>query len=135
METRTRSPLTILVVDDHRDGAESTAAVLRLSGYEVRIALSPREALELAVAEAPDVVLLDIGLPQMDGYQLAQRLCAVLRERPVLVAVTGYGHLEDRSRAEGFDYHFLKPVDPVDLERILADCAKSLGEGTPVAAA
>jgi len=133
METRTRTPLSVLIVEDHPDGAESTAAVLRLCGHSVRVALSPREALRLATDASPDVILLDIGLPQMDGYELARQLCAVLGERPVLVAVTGYGHLEERSRAEGFDHHFLKPVDPAALERVLAGCTKRPAERAAVA--
>ena len=135
MEERVSFPPSVLIVDDHHDGAESTAAVLRLCGYPVRVALSPRDALRMAGESAPDVVLLDIGLPQMDGYELAQRLCQVLGEKPVLVAITGYGHLDERSRAEGFDYHFLKPVDPADLERALAACTKRGVADAPVSAA
>jgi CheY-like chemotaxis protein len=133
MEARTTTRPSVLVVEDHPDGAESTAAVLRLCGYAVRVALSPHEALRLAAEAAPDVVLLDIGLPQMDGYELARRLCAVTQERPVLVAVTGYGHLDERSRAEGFDYHFLKPVDPAALQRVLGACTRKVA-ATPLSA-
>jgi CheY-like chemotaxis protein len=135
MEARVNSQPSVLIVEDHRDGAESTAAVLRLCGYPVRVALSPREALRLAAEAPPDVVLLDIGLPQMDGYELAHHLCQVLGEKPVLVAITGYGHLDERSRAEGFDYHFLKPVDPAELERVLAACTTNGVAEAPVAAA
>jgi CheY-like chemotaxis protein len=134
MEARDCNPLSVLIVEDHPDGAESTAAVLRLCGYAVRVALSPREALRLAADAVPDAILLDIGLPQMDGYELARQLCALLGERPVLVALTGYGHLEERSRAEGFDYHFLKPVDPAELERVLAVCTKRPAERAVVTA-
>jgi CheY-like chemotaxis protein len=135
MEARVDSLPSVLIVEDHRDGAETTAAVLRLVGYPVRVALSPQEALRLATESAPAVVLLDIGLPQMDGYELAHKLCQVLGERPVLVAITGYGHVDERSRAEGFDYHFLKPVDPADLERALAACARKPVADAPVSAA
>jgi CheY-like chemotaxis protein len=128
MEARVNTSPSVLIVEDNRDGAESTAAVLRLCGYRVRVALSPGDALRLAAADAPDVVLMDIGLPQMNGYELARKLCLVLGERPVLVAITGYGHLDERSRAEGFDYHFLKPVDPSDLERAIAASTKRLAD-------
>ena len=128
MEARVTTVPSVLIVDDNRDGAETTAAVLRLCGYRVRVALAPGDALRLAVEGAPDVVLLDIGLPQMDGYALAQKLCQVLGERPVFVAITGYGHLDERSRAEGFDHHFLKPVDPTDLERAIAASTKRLAD-------
>jgi two-component system CheB/CheR fusion protein len=67
----------------------------------------------------PDVVLMDIGLPGEDGYAVARRVCAALRRRPVLVAVTGHQDLEGRSRVEGFDHHLLKPVDPEELVYLL----------------
>jgi CheY-like chemotaxis protein len=85
-------------------------------GHDVRVAFHPREALKLFHEFEPDTALLDIGLPEMDGYVLARKLCEVLRRRPLLVAITGYGNLDRRSQAEGFDYHFLKPVDPCDLD-------------------
>ncbi|HKB04412.1 MAG TPA: response regulator [Gemmataceae bacterium] len=135
MEARVNTLASVLIVEDNRDAAESTAVVLRFSGYRVRVALSPGDALRLAAEAAPDVVLLDIGLPQMNGYELAHRLCEVLHERPVLVAITGYGHLDERSRAEGFEYHFLKPVDPAELERVLAECTQKSVAEAPVSAA
>src|SRR5262249_34854516 len=103
-------PRRVLVVDDHWDGAESTAALLRIQGHEVRTAHDGPEALEAARAFRPQVVLLDIGLPGMDGYEVARRL----RQEPesggvVLVAVTGYGRDEDRraAAAAGFDHHLV----------------------------
>jgi CheY-like chemotaxis protein len=111
--------LSVLVVDDNRDGADSLADVLRAYGYEVRTAYTPTEAV-IAVGDfAPDVVLMDIGIPGMDGYRLARRLCERLARRPRLVALTGYAGLEVRSRDEGFDAHFLKPADPADLAEAL----------------
>jgi CheY-like chemotaxis protein len=107
--------LSILLVDDHPDGGDSSAELLRLLGYEVRLARTGAEALELVGAFAPDVAILDIGLPGIDGYQLAGRLVAALARRPLLIALTGYSHLEERSRAAGFDHHFLKPADPAAL--------------------
>jgi len=106
-------------VDDDRDGAESLADVLRAYGHEARTACTPTTAVIEADSFRPDAVLMDIGIPGMDGYRLAVRLCEVLGRRPLLVAVTGYGNLEDRSRQEGFDYHFVKPADPAELAGLL----------------
>jgi CheY-like chemotaxis protein len=110
-------------VDDNQDAAESLAVFLRLRGHEVATAVDGAAALELATTLRPDVVFLDIGLPGMDGYEVARRL----REVPsldsvLLIAVTGYGHDEDRrrSQAAGFDQHLVKPVDPAQLRALLA---------------
>jgi CheY-like chemotaxis protein len=116
-------PLSILLVDDHPDGGDSSAELLRLLGYEVRLARTGAEALELVGAFTPDVAILDIGLPDIDGYQLAGRLVAALARRPLLVALTGYSHFEERSRAAGFDHHFLKPADPAVLAAMLTGYA------------
>jgi signal transduction histidine kinase/ActR/RegA family two-component response regulator len=122
-EAEGERPLDVLVVDDSKEAAQSLAFVLGRWGYEARVAYDGAEALEQAEARRPDVVLLDIGMPGMDGYEVARRL----REREggdkvVLVAVTGYGQEEDRRRAReaGFDYHMVKPVDPGDLRELLA---------------
>lgn len=118
----------VLVVDDNRDAAESLAMLLELSGYEVRVAYDGPAALEAVRSERPDAVLLDIGLPMMDGYEVARRLCAAAEEhRPLLVAISGYGQDEDRRRAEdaGFDHHLVKPVDPELLDRVLAAVAET----------
>ncbi len=113
----------ILVVDDNEDVAESLAMVLRLGGHEVEVAHDGPAALQAAHAYQPEVVLLDIGLPGMTGYEVAQRL----RQQPpaglaLLVALTGYGQEEDRRRSweAGFDLHLTKPVDPADLKQLLA---------------
>src|SRR5262249_28998165 len=112
----------VLIVDDNRDGAESLGILLRASGHEVRTAYSGGDAVAAAEAFAPEAVLLDIGLPGMDGYEVAARL----RQQPstaaaLLVALTGYGQEEDRRRAleAGFDQHFVKPIDPDSLEQLL----------------
>jgi signal transduction histidine kinase/DNA-binding response OmpR family regulator len=105
----------VLVVDDNIDAAESTAAFLRLEGHEVKTVTDGNEALASVRVFAPHVVVLDIGLPGLDGYAIARRL----REQGdtshmLLIAVTGYGQKEDRERAggAGFDYFFVKPTDP-----------------------
>jgi PAS domain S-box-containing protein len=122
---RARSPRArrrVLVADDNVDGAESLAALLRVWGHEVLVAHDGEAALALADATEPDVLLLDIGMPGLNGYELA----AAVRERSwgeraVLVAVTGWGHEEDRRRslAAGFEVHFTKPVDPSALRTVL----------------
>jgi CheY-like chemotaxis protein len=111
------------VVDDSRDTAQSLACMVERWGHEVRVAYDGPAALAMARGQRPDVVLLDIGMPGMDGYEVARGLRECEGdEKLVLVAVTGYGQEEDRSlaRAAGFDYHMVKPVDPRDLKELLA---------------
>jgi CheY-like chemotaxis protein len=119
--------LRILVVDDHVDGAETLAAVLRLAGHYVRVTHDGRAALEQARRWRPEMVLLDLDLEsEPDGYEVAIRLRSELRlQSASLVAVTGLGAREDRRRAHeaGFDFYLLKPVDPSDLcDLALAVC-------------
>jgi CheY-like chemotaxis protein len=111
----------ILVVDDNHDGAESLALLLRLWGHEVRLANDGPSALRMIEASLPDVVLCDIGLPGMDGYQLAKQLRQQGPNCLRLFALTGYGQDEDRrrSRAAGFDGHLVKPIDPEELQQAL----------------
>jgi signal transduction histidine kinase len=111
----------ILVVEDHADGRESLATSLALHGHEVVAAATGREGVEAAVSFAPDVVLLDIGLPDIDGYEVARRLRDRLERRTRLVALTGYGQPDDRARAKeaGFDAHLVKPVEPAKLLQVL----------------
>jgi len=114
----------ILVVDDNGDAVDSLALLLSLQGHEVRTARDGPAALEVAAVFRPEVVLLDIGLPQMDGYEVANRLRGqVGLKKVLLVAVTGYGQEEDRRRTAeaGFDAHLVKPADPAVLIRLLAD--------------
>jgi two-component system CheB/CheR fusion protein len=122
---RVETPLKILLVEDNPDGAEGTAAVLRLWGHEVEVAVDARTALEIVRRFRPDVVLSDLGLPGMDGYELGRRLRSNGPGAPILVALSGYGRAEDRdrSRAAGFDHHFVKPPDLAALERLLAEIA------------
>jgi CheY-like chemotaxis protein len=110
--------LRILVVDDNRDAAEGTAAVLEMEGHEVRMAADGEAALAAASDFLPDVVVLDIGLPLLDGYEVARRLRRAPATQSVfLIALTGYGQKEDRQAAQdaGFDRHFVKPADPAAL--------------------
>ncbi len=125
-ERDSRSPVPsrrVLVVDDNVDAAEMLALFLRTEGHEVRTAHDGPAALHAAESFRPEVILLDIGLPRMDGYTVARRL----REQPglktsLLVALTGYGQEEDRRRAHeaGFDAHLVKPADSDELQKLLA---------------
>jgi CheY-like chemotaxis protein len=111
-----------LVVDDNRDLADSLSTLLRIDGYEVGTAYAPKDALELAISFKPAVILLDIGLPGMDGYEVARRLKHTASLKGVrVVALTGYGKPEDRRRAReaGFDAHLVKPVELAELKRSL----------------
>ena len=120
---KSSAALRILVVDDNVDAASILSMLLEAGGHEVFIEYGSHSALERAKVEAPQVCLLDIGLPEMDGNELAQRLRALPQTaRSVLVAVTGYGQDSDReqSLAAGFDHHLVKPVDTKKLSTILA---------------
>ena len=121
--------LVVLVVDDNRDGADSMAEVARLHGHAARTAYTPVEALAVLDSFAPDAVLMDLGMPGMDGYTLAREICGRLGRRPLLVAVTGHTALARRSQDEGFDEHFLKPVDPAALMMYLAAHAAKRANG------
>jgi two-component system CheB/CheR fusion protein len=117
------APRRVLVVDDNVDSAESMALLLSLKGYEVATAHDGPAALVKAAAFHPEAVLLDIGLPGLDGYQVATRLRGRRRTaKSLLVALTGYGQEEDRNRAlqAGFDHHLTKPVDPQAIYDLLA---------------
>jgi CheY-like chemotaxis protein len=112
----------ILVVDDNRDAAQGLAMLLEIKGHHVETAFDGPEALDRAEELQPTVVLLDIGLPAMDGYQVARELRRRQGGRQMLlVAVTGYGHESDRQRSRdaGFDHHLLKPVGIDALEEVL----------------
>lgn len=118
----------ILVVDDNVDGAESLAEMLRLNGHEVQTAHSGPEAIALVAQMIPDVAFLDIGLPGMNGYEVARQFRNDSRLKSVvLIAVTGWGSDEDRRHAKesGFDYHFTKPADQRALTRILSQLSPS----------
>ncbi|HEY1044126.1 MAG TPA: ATP-binding protein [Telluria sp.] len=120
-------PRRVLLVDDNIDGAQMLAMYLEACGHIVTVRHSAFEALELAVAEPFDAFLLDIGLPGMDGNELARRLRATACSRTALLAaITGYGQQADKERAveAGFDYFFVKPVDPAAVEARLARDAR-----------
>jgi PAS domain S-box-containing protein len=118
----------VLVVDDNHDAAQSLAMMLRVMGHDTQTAFDGLEAIQAAATFRPDVVLLDIGLPRMDGYEVARRI----RQREwgktmLLTALTGWGQNEDkeRARAAGFDHHLTKPVDPDTLSTMLAARAQT----------
>ncbi len=116
------SPVAVLVVDDNQDNAESLAEMLALMGAQVTLARDGPQAIEIAARIPPALVLLDIGLPGMDGYETARRLRSQSTAPMRLVALTGYGSAEDRERslAAGCDAHFVKPVTPEAIENLLA---------------
>jgi CheY-like chemotaxis protein len=114
----------ILVVDDNVDAAESLAMLLRLEGHEVATAHDGGEAVATTATFKPDIILLDLGMPELDGYSAAR----LIRQQPggaeiLLIALTGWGQDDDRRRTEaaGFDAHVVKPVDPSGLSRTLAE--------------
>jgi signal transduction histidine kinase len=115
----------ILLIEDNADGRRSMEMLLKLLGHEIVTAENGARGIEAALAVAPDVALIDIGLPDMDGYQVATRLKSELGSRTVLVALTGFSQPEDRERAitAGFDSHLTKPVDLQTLQELLASLA------------
>ena len=115
------APRRILVVDDNRDAADSLSMLLHARGHDVRVAYDGLEAVGAAIAFQPDVVLLDIGLPKLYGYDAARRIRELRGDGVLLVAITGWGQEEDRRRAReaGFDHHLTKPVDPEAISRLI----------------
>ena len=113
---------SILIVEDNADAREAMRMLLELDGHLVMAAAEGVEALELARSKDPDIALVDIGLPGIDGYEVARRLRANGDRRPILIALTGYGQPEDKRRASeaGFDSLLVKPVDPAALTDLLA---------------
>jgi PAS domain S-box-containing protein len=117
-------PARVLVVDDNTDAADSLATMLRLMGNEVRTASDALQGMRIAEAFRPDLILLDIGMPRLNGYEA----CRHIRQKPwgkdpVIVALTGWGQDEDRRRSHeaGFDRHLVKPIEPAALEKLLAE--------------
>jgi len=125
MERRAK-PKRVLLIDDSGDAREMLRMILQLAGHVVYDVADGAGALELLNVVRPDVGIIDIGLPWMDGYQVAQRI----RQEPhgrdmLLLALTGYGPPDDPGRSEdGFDCHLVKPVDPDQLARLLSEGAE-----------
>jgi signal transduction histidine kinase len=118
-------PLRVLVADDNVDSADTLAQVLELMGHEVRVANDGEDAVEMASPFAPELVMLDIGMPGLNGYEACRRIRALpwAGDRVRIVAVTGWGQQDDRQRSRdaGFDLHLVKPLDPEAVERMLAE--------------
>ena len=126
----------MLVVDDNVDAAEAIAISLRLDGHEVKVVGDAWQALASAAVFAPQAVVLDIGLPGLNGYEIARRL----RERALggdmtLIALTGYGQKDDRKRAldAGFDYHFVKPASTREIQ-VAISSGRVAGNAKPAGA-
>jgi len=125
----------VVIVDDNRDVAESTALVLRLSRCDVQVAFDGRSGLDLVRAVKPDAVLVDIGLPGMDGFEVAKHIRAQPEHRrTLLVAVSGYGQGEHRSMSTdaGFDHHLVKPINPAALTHLLASTRPAIAPAVVV---
>ena len=125
LSRRTMTRRRVLIVEDNQDAGEMYRMLLELAGHEVLLAENGAIGLELFKSTHPDIALVDIGLPGMDGYEIARRLRAEPNGAGVfLVAITGYGSASDRdrSRQAGFDRHPLKPVDPDKLRSVLDGC-------------
>jgi CheY-like chemotaxis protein len=115
-------PLRVLIADDDRDGALTLSTLLEMEGYEVRAVHGGQEALDLAREFRPDVVLLDIGMPKITGYEAARRLrLRYGNDCPVLIAITGWKQASDKILASlaGFDHHVAKPYEPAHLIELL----------------
>ena len=125
-------PLRLLIVDDNRDEADSLAILLGYRGYHIDVAYSANEALEAASRCRPEVLLLDLGLPEMSGYELAARLQDQL-DHPVLIATTGFADEAYRRQGEevGFEYHFVKPVSVARLRQVLESVVKARRPSRP----
>jgi two-component system CheB/CheR fusion protein len=131
LPVRATSGLKVLLVDDNTDTTESLALLLKMAGHEVRTAASGSAALKIAQSFLPNAIVLDIGLPRMNGYKIAQRLrAAPATAHALLIALTGYGQARDRRLAEasGFDHHLVKPVNLNELLAVLGAHAGTPGE-------
>jgi CheY-like chemotaxis protein len=112
------------VADDNQDSADSVAMLLRLDGHEVQVAYDGEEAARAADAGWPQILVLDIGMPRLNGYQVAEHVRTMPWGRDVvMIAATGWGQDEDRRRsiASGFDAHLVKPIDPRGLTRLMGE--------------
>jgi len=113
---------SVLVIDDNIDAADSLARFLHVgAGLEVRVAYDGQTGVKSALQQPPDAVVCDIGLPKLDGMQVARELTAHLPVKPLLIAVTGYGgtFVEGQAREAGFDFYLVKPADPLVIEDLI----------------
>jgi CheY-like chemotaxis protein len=120
-------PCRLLVVDDNRDAADTLAMLLESQGHQVQVAYDGAGALHKAASNPPDVVFLDLGMPVMDGYAVAQQMRTTPGlEGTILVALTGWGQARDRQRTAeaGFHHHLVKPPEPGEVERLLETCVR-----------
>jgi CheY-like chemotaxis protein/two-component sensor histidine kinase len=129
---KSRQSRRILIADDNRDGAESMQLYLQMQGHEVHVAFNGADALSVAAQIKPEVGVIDIGLPDVSGHEVARRIREEVWGRGVLlIALTGWGQESDklRARAAGFDRHCTKPVDPVELERLFLSSQRGTKDG------
>jgi CheY-like chemotaxis protein len=120
-QVREGPSLRVMVVEDDEDATATLGRLLRMYGYEVEVATDGPSACQAIQTSLPDVVLLDIGLPKMDGWEVAKLIREQSVKRPLMVALTGYGADADRLRSQeaGIDLHLVKPVDPEELHKLL----------------
>ncbi|MEP2776520.1 MAG: PAS domain S-box protein [Luteolibacter sp.] len=129
---RGQSPLRLLIVDDNEDGADSLAMILKIMGNETHTAYDGEQAVAAAEKIRPDVILLDIGMPKLNGYEACRRIRGTEAGKGmVIIAQTGWGQEEDRARTReaGFDHHLVKPVNPQELKELLESIAEKRGQG------
>jgi PAS domain S-box-containing protein len=128
----TRGALKILVVDDNRDSAMTMGMLLKIAGHRILTTYDGLAAVDLAVAERPDVVLLDIGLPKLDGFQACRAMRSAGLSQTKIIAITGYGQEDDRRKTleAGFDFHLIKPVDTAALLKLLTNDSLSNQQST-----
>jgi two-component system CheB/CheR fusion protein len=121
---------SVLIIEDNLDTAESLARFLRIGcGYHVEIATDGIKGLQMARAELPDVIILDLGLPKKNGLIVGEQIAESFDPRPLLIAVTGYGDqpTRDLAAAAGFDHFLVKPADPFDIEALIEAHLQSTG--------
>jgi CheY-like chemotaxis protein len=120
-------PCRVLIADDNRDIADSLAVLLQMDGHHVTIVDDGAAAIRAIDNAPPDVALLDVGMPGMNGYEVARQARAQLKNSIVLVAITGYGQPKDKilAVAAGFDHHFTKPVEPTLVAALLQEISAS----------
>jgi DNA-binding response OmpR family regulator len=115
-------PARVLVIEDNQDTADSIARFLRVGcGFDVRTTLDGEKGLKLALADPPDAIVCDIGLPRLNGLKVARELTDTLTTKPLLIAVTAYGgtYPEEMAREAGFDHYLVKPADPFRIEGLI----------------